>query len=168
MASTDAGMFAVKGKAYRITFTLRDSAGAPDTAATSLDSEVSKDAGTFADCTNEATEIATASGTYYLDLTASEMDAYTVAVQVKSGSALVYDRVITPLVFTEPSAVPDFTTLSLEEILTWLFALSRNKKTNTFNGTTGTLTLRNDADAGNIATATVSESGGTTTTAEWS
>jgi hypothetical protein len=47
---------------------------------------VSKDAGTFADCTNEATEIATSSGIYYLDLTSTEMNADTVAVLVKTTS----------------------------------------------------------------------------------
>ena len=38
------------------------------TGAASLDSEISKDGGTFADVTAEATEIATNSGMYYLDL----------------------------------------------------------------------------------------------------
>lgn len=46
-----------------------------------MDSEVSKDAGTFADCTNEATEIATNSGIYYLDLTSTEMNADCVIVK---------------------------------------------------------------------------------------
>jgi hypothetical protein len=40
--------------------------------------------GTFADCTSEATEIATGSGVYYLDLTATEMNADTVAVITKT------------------------------------------------------------------------------------
>jgi hypothetical protein len=48
---------------------------------------VSKDGGTFADCTNEATEIATSSGVYYLDLTSTEMNADTVAVVVKTTSS---------------------------------------------------------------------------------
>lgn len=55
--------------------------------ATGLDSEISKDGGTFADCTNEATEIATASGMYYLDLTSTEMNADTVAIIVKTSTA---------------------------------------------------------------------------------
>jgi hypothetical protein len=48
---------------------------------------VSKDGGTFAECTNEATEIATSSGVYYLDLTSTEMNADTVAVIVKTTSS---------------------------------------------------------------------------------
>jgi hypothetical protein len=57
------------------------------TGATGLDSEVSKDGGTFADATSEATEIATASGLYYLDLTSTEMNADTVAIIVKTSSS---------------------------------------------------------------------------------
>jgi hypothetical protein len=70
MAAGDANPWPIKGVAYRITFDLRLTTGALAPGATGLDSEVSKDGGTFVDCTNEATEIATASGIYYLDLTA--------------------------------------------------------------------------------------------------
>jgi hypothetical protein len=48
---------------------------------------VSKDGGTFADGTKEATEIATSSGIYYLDLTSTEMNADTVAVIVKTSTS---------------------------------------------------------------------------------
>ena len=57
------------------------------TGATGLDSEVSKDGGTFTDCTSEATEIATSSGVYYLDMTSTEMNADTVAIIVKTSSS---------------------------------------------------------------------------------
>jgi hypothetical protein len=72
MASTDAKPIPKKNTAFRITFPLYD--------------EVSKDGGTFADCTNEATEIATSSGVYYLDLTSTEMNADTVAIIVKTST----------------------------------------------------------------------------------
>ena len=52
-----------------------------------MDSEVSKDLGTFADCANEATELATSSGMYYLTLTATEMTADIVAIIVKTSTA---------------------------------------------------------------------------------
>lgn len=87
MASTDAKPFAIKNTAYRVTFPILDADGDLVTGATGLDSELSKDGGTFADCTNEATEIATASGMYYLDLTSTEMNADTVAVIVKTTSS---------------------------------------------------------------------------------
>ena len=87
MASSDASAFGRKNVAYRITFPILDADGDLVTGATGLDSEVSKDGGTFADCTNEATEIATSSGVYYLDLTATEMNADTVAVIVKTSSS---------------------------------------------------------------------------------
>jgi hypothetical protein len=87
MASTDAKPIPVKNAALRITFAIYDNTGSLVTGATGLDSEVSKDGGTFADCTNEATEIATSSGIYYLDLTSTEMNADTVAIQVKTSTA---------------------------------------------------------------------------------
>lgn len=83
MASTDATPVPVKNQAYRVTFPIFDADGDLVTGAT-CDSEVSKDGGTFTDCTNEGTEIATSSGIYYLDLTQTEMNADTVAVIVKS------------------------------------------------------------------------------------
>lgn len=87
MASTDARPVPQKNVAYRVTFPIFDADGDLVTGATGLDSEVSKDGGTFADCTNEATEIATNSGLYYLDLTSTEMNADTVAVIVKTSSS---------------------------------------------------------------------------------
>lgn len=86
MASTDARPLPIKNTAYRLTFPIYKNDGTLITGATALDSEVSKDAGTFADCTNEATEIATSSGVYYLDLTSTEMNADCVAVVVKTSS----------------------------------------------------------------------------------
>ena len=95
MASTDALPVPRKNAAFRLTFGLFKSDGTLITAATGLDSEVSKDAGTFTDCTNEATEVATSSGVYYLDLTSSEMNADTVAVLVKSTSTNAVPVVVT-------------------------------------------------------------------------
>lgn len=86
MASTDAIPVPRKNVAYRVTFPIMDNTGSLVTGAAGLDSEVSKDAGTFADCTNEATEIATASGMYYLDLTATEMNCDCVAIIVKTST----------------------------------------------------------------------------------
>lgn len=87
MASTDAKPVPQKNVAYRATFPIYDADGDLVTGATGLDSEISKDAGTFADCTNEATEIATSSGIYYLDLTSTEMNADCVSIIVKTSSS---------------------------------------------------------------------------------
>lgn len=87
MASTDARPVPQKNVAYRVTFPILDADGDLVTGATGLDSEISKDAGTFADCTNEATEIATASGMYTLDLTSTEMNADCVCIIVKTSSS---------------------------------------------------------------------------------
>jgi hypothetical protein len=84
MAATDARPVPLKGVAYRVTLPIYDNDGDLVTSAAGLDSEVSLDGAAFADCTNEATEIA--EGVYYLDLTAAEMAADTVAVVVKTST----------------------------------------------------------------------------------
>lgn len=86
MASSDARLIPFKNAAWRVTVPIFDADGDTVTGATALDSEISKDGGAFADCTNEATEIGT-SGIYYLDLTSTEMNADTVVIQVKTSSA---------------------------------------------------------------------------------
>lgn len=104
MAASDASPFPIKNQAYRVTFPILDADGDLVTGATGLDSEVSLDGGTFSDCTSEATEIATSSGMYYLDLTAAEMNADTVAVIVKTTStgAKTTPMVLYPVTLTEP------------------------------------------------------------------
>lgn len=87
MAATDSRPVPIKNTAYRVIFPILDADGDLVTGAAGLDSEVSKDCGTFADCTNEATEIATSSGVYYLDLTSTEMNADSVAVIVKTSTS---------------------------------------------------------------------------------
>jgi len=84
MASTDARPVPIKNTAYRAYFGIFKNDGTLITGATGLDSEVSKDGATFADCTNEATEIS--QGLYYLDLSSTEMNADSVLVVVKSTS----------------------------------------------------------------------------------
>lgn len=74
------------GIAFTLTFPIYKNDGTLITGAAGLDSEISKDLGTFEDCTNEATELATNSGQYYLTLTATEMAATQVAVTVKTSS----------------------------------------------------------------------------------
>lgn len=98
MASTDATPLPIRNQALRITFGLWLTTGLINTGASGLDSEVSIDGGTYADCTNEATEIATASGTYYLDITSGEMNGDTIAIQVKSSTtnAITYKITIYP------------------------------------------------------------------------
>ena len=63
---------------------------------------------------------------------------------------------------SEPSSVPA-ADVSLETKVNWLYTLARNKITQTST----TQTLRNDADAANIATSATSDSAGTFTRAEW-
>jgi len=64
--------------------------------------------------------------------------------------------------FGEPASVPPATS-SLIDKIKWLFTLARNKMTQTST----VQTLRNDADSGNIATASVSDDATTFTRGEW-
>lgn len=164
MATSDAQPFPIKNRALYFEFPLIDSTGALKSAAGSLDSEISKDGGAFSDCTNEAVEIGS-SGIYYLDLTATEMNANVVAVVVKSAGALAQPFIIYPVDIAEPAGAPAFGAGGggLEEVLAWLLALSRNKMTQTDT----TTTLRNNADSADISTSAVSAASGTFTRGEF-
>ena len=89
MATGDALPVPRKNVAYRVTFPILDADGdlVTGAGAATPDSEISKDGGTFTDCTNELTEIATNSGMYYLDLTSTEMNADCVALIIKCAVA---------------------------------------------------------------------------------
>jgi len=88
--------FPIYGAAYRIVFPWLDADGDLVTGVTGADTEVSKDCGTFNDCTNEATEIATTSGMKYLDLTYLEMTADIVSVISKGTGVKTTPIVIYP------------------------------------------------------------------------
>jgi len=79
--------YPIYGAPFGIVFPILDADGDLVTGATALDSEVSKNADTAADCTNEATEIATSSGLYYLLLTATELTADVVAGITKTSTS---------------------------------------------------------------------------------
>lgn len=79
--------YPIYGAPWGIVVPLLDADGDLVTGATTPDSEVSLNGNTFADCTNEMTEIATNSGVYYLLLTAAEMTADVVTVILKSATA---------------------------------------------------------------------------------
>jgi hypothetical protein len=96
--------YPVYGVPFGLTFPILDADGDPVSGASGLDSEVSKNGDTYADCTNEATEIATSSGTYYLLLTATEMTADVVSIIVKTSTTgakttilTLYPRKLVPL-----------------------------------------------------------------------
>lgn len=78
--------YPIYGCPWGVTFPLLDADGDP-ISPSSPDSEISKNGDTFADCTNEAVEIASTSGVCYLLLTATEMTADVVTVRVQSTGA---------------------------------------------------------------------------------
>lgn len=86
--------YPVYGLPWAVVFPILDADGDLVSGAVSLDSERSLNGDTFADCTNEATEIGS-TGIYYLLLTAAEMTADVVAVQVKSLTAGMKPTVLT-------------------------------------------------------------------------
>lgn len=77
----------LKNSAFTVMFPIYDADGDLVTGATSPDSEVSIDGGTFADVSpGEAVEVATASGVYKLALAAGEMNGDIIATITKSGN----------------------------------------------------------------------------------
>lgn len=76
--------YPVYGVPYVIEFPILDADGAGVTSAAGLDSEIIKNGDALTDCTNEATEIG--GGWYYLSLTAAEMTADSVSIEVRSSS----------------------------------------------------------------------------------
>lgn len=84
-----------KGEAYTVVFPILDNDGDLVSGAAGLDSEISKDLGAFQNCVNEAVEIASSSGMYYLALTAAEMTADIIAIIVKTSTT---DAKTTPIV----------------------------------------------------------------------
>jgi hypothetical protein len=95
ISAQDAHEFPIWSARYRIYFPIYDASGALVTGAAGLDSERSVDGGSFSDCTNEAVEIASASGVYYLDLTGTEMQTKATIVQVKTTTTGAKTTVIT-------------------------------------------------------------------------
>ena len=89
MAVTDSMWPPRKNVAWRVTFPILDADGDLVTGAASdtPDSEISIDNGTFADVTAEITEVATASGMYFLELTAAEMNGDVISIIVKTATA---------------------------------------------------------------------------------
>jgi hypothetical protein len=95
---------------------------------------------------------------------AGAINAAAIATDAVDADALAADAVteIWNKAMTELGSVPGVTG-SVLQALEWLFLLARNKITQTST----TQTLRNDADAADIATAAVSDNGSTATRAEW-
>lgn len=88
MAASDARPVPRKNAAFRLLLALRDEAGDLVTgwAGASAAATVSKDGGSYAATTNAPTEIGS-SGTGYLDLTSTEMNADGVLIQVTATGA---------------------------------------------------------------------------------
>lgn len=75
-----------KGEAFVLVFPIYTTSNTLISGATALDSEISKDGGSFTDCTNEATEI-DSTGLYTLSLTTTEMTANYIVIRIKTTSA---------------------------------------------------------------------------------
>jgi hypothetical protein len=72
------------------------------------------------------------------------------------------DTALVTTTYAEPAAVPAATS-SIKDKINWLFALARNKGTQTST----TKTLRNDADGADIASSTISDDSTTFTRGKW-
>lgn len=105
----NATIFPVYGLPYTVVIPVLDADGDPVTSAAGLDSEISLNGDTPADCTNEATEIGT-SGCYYLTLTATETLADIISGVTKTSTSgakttpwVLYPRKL-PILLTSDNA----------------------------------------------------------------
>jgi hypothetical protein len=113
MASTDAQQFPTKNKAIRLTFPVYTSSGALVTTGT-MSVTISKDAGTFGNPSagaTSATQIATTSGVWYVDLSATDTNCDTLAVKISDGTnpptILVLYPVLHPVAIPADDDLPD-------------------------------------------------------------
>lgn len=142
MAASDATMFPVRNQAYRISGKIVNATtGNPITGGlTSLTSTVSKDGAAFASTTSAAAEIGT-SGYFYVDLSATEMNADTVIVHVTAANAdAVYASIeIKPCKMSEEDdAWDDQTVMRLEQAILQGVAYAINLVTIASSGENGT------------------------------
>ena len=103
MAANSARPIPQKNTAFRLTFPIRKNDGTLITGAAGIAAKYSIDGGTFATCNGSPGEIAAASGVYYLDLLAAEMNGDTVAVLVTSTST----GAVPVVVVLYPQSAPD-------------------------------------------------------------
>jgi hypothetical protein len=94
-SAQDAHPYPIYNARFRLTVPLLDADGDP-ISPSSPDTELSQDSGTFADATNEFTELATSSGVGYVDLTATELDTTITAVKIASTGAKTTIAVLNP------------------------------------------------------------------------
>ncbi len=87
MASTDARPVAQKNVAFRLYFWVYDVAGDLKGSLDTPDSEIVKDDGAAADCTNEATATSGSPGRFYIDLTSTEMNADAVGYKLTTADS---------------------------------------------------------------------------------
>jgi hypothetical protein len=95
VSAQDAHPYPIYNARFRLIVPLLDADGDP-ISPSSPDTELSQDLGTFADATNEATEIATSSGVVYVDLIATELDTKSTVVRVQSTGAKTTIAVLNP------------------------------------------------------------------------
>src|SRR3990167_7115049 len=156
MAASDAKPVPIKDTAFRVSFPILDADGDLVTGATTPDSEFSEDAATFADCASEATEIATSSGMYYLELASTEMGGDTVVVIVKTATA---GAKTTPIVLYPQSAANPINvnvqaistdSTAADNLELWFDGTGYNASTSTIG--TATAIAASGITAGSIAT----------------
>jgi hypothetical protein len=120
-----ASSFPMKKKtATKIAFPILDADGDPVSGAADLDSEYSLDGGSFADCTNEATEIGT-SGIYTLSLVAAETNGDLVVIQIKTSTS---GAKTTVLVFYTAAQTLDAVSEDVDSILGEVADMPRSTK----------------------------------------
>lgn len=140
-----------KNSIFTVTFPIYDNDGDPVSGAAGLDSEVSIDGGTFADCTNEASEIATSSGIYELDLTASEMNGDRIVTVTKTSTGNAKSAV--NVMYTAVQQIDDVASSASISALNDLSAANVQSELVTYDASTGAeVAALNDLSAADVAT----------------
>lgn len=152
MAAGDASLpYPIRNVAYRVGFVILDADGDPVAGAGGLDSEFSVDAGNFADCASEASEVNTTSGMYVLDVAATEMNGSMVMLRVQSTTA---GTKTTPIVLYPRTPVTlESGTLTAGTTASATLTTAASTANNFYNGCVLHITSGNGAGQGRVITA---------------
>lgn len=159
MSAAQAVPFPVNAQAYRLSgvinavSTLRAITGG----LTSLAATVSIDGSAFNATANAPAEIGT-TGYFTLDLTAAEMTGSTIIISVTASNsgAVYFQKIILPLLLTEPTGRYDAqTVVRVEQLWTQLFAFDENYQGFDSAGTTYNVYKKDSATV--MVSATISE-----------
>ncbi len=158
MASTDSTVFAVKNQAYRVYGWVKDSTTGNGIAVGTLSGSISKDGGTAASSTSTPTGVTGMTGRFYLDLSATEMNANNIGVVVSSNTTNAINATIDILTMDMSEKTGHWreqTVKKFEDAVSAVTQYIQNKVKQ--NNNSGLITVRNYGDTADLWTQTVDD-----------